>query len=232
MAGYIGRVCILDLVVICFEPTDFLCVIILAMSTIYFATSNQEKMLIAQTVCSKFNINVEQANLDIDEIQGEAPVIIVQDKARRAYEGLSMPIVVSDDSWDIPALNGFPGPYMKSINKWFKPDDFLRLMNGIKDRSIILHQLLAYYDGNTMKVFSNNIHGQVINEVRGKNVRSPNMTVIVLDSDNGKTIAEVFEQGEKAVAERYLTRPDAWHGFAEWYKSKAKNSLNTYGIDV
>lgn len=193
------------------------------MSTVYFATSNQEKMLIAQTVCSKFDIKVERANIEIDEIQGEDPVIIVRDKARRAYEGLSKPVVVSDDSWDIPALNGFPGPYMKSINKWFKPEDFLRLMSGVQNRSIILHQLLVYYDGSTMKVFSNDINGKVIDRPRGKNDQSPNMTVIVLDQDNGKTIAEVFEQGKDGVIDRYKTRPDVWHGFAEWYKSETKN---------
>lgn len=193
------------------------------MKTVYFATTNQEKMLIAQTVCSKFDINVEQTSIDIDEIQGEDPIVIVQDKARRAYESLSKPVIVSDDSWDIPALNGFPGPYMKSINKWFRSDDFLRLMNGINDRTIILHQLLAYYDGTIIKVFSNDIHGKVTDKPRGKNHRSPNMTVTVLDHDNGRTIAEVFEQGEKAVLERYLTRPDAWHGFAEWYKSELIN---------
>ena len=45
------------------------------------------------------------------------------------------------------------------------------------------------------------------------------MTVTVLDSDNGKTIAEVFDQGEEAVVDRYKNRPDAWHGFVEWYKN-------------
>ena len=63
------------------------------------------------------------------------------------------------------------------------------------------------------------IKGKVIDNPRGKNEKSPNMTVTELDNDNGKTIAEVFEQGEKAVAERYLTLPDAWHLFAVWYKS-------------
>ena len=192
------------------------------MHSVNFATTNKEKLLIAQTVCSKFEITVEQASADIDEIQGEDPVPIVKDKARRAYELLAKPIVVSDDSWDIPALNGFPGPYMKSINSWFKSDDFLRLMEGIEDRTIILHQMLAYYDGDTMKVFKNDIKGKVIDKPRGKNEKSPNMTVTELDNDNGKTIAEVFEQGEKAVAERYLTLPDAWHLFAEWYKSFSK----------
>ncbi len=192
------------------------------MSTVYFATSNQEKMLIAQTVCSEFSIDVERVIIEIDEIQGEDSVMIVRDKVLRAYQGLSKPVVVSDDSWDIPALNGFPGPYMKSINHWFKPDDFLRLMNGIEDRDIILHQLLAYYDGSTMKVFSNDIHGKIINEPRGQNNKSPNTTVTVLDHDNGKTIAEVFKQGQKAVVERYRTRPDVWHFFVDWFKSETK----------
>lgn len=45
------------------------------------------------------------------------------------------------------------------------------------------------------------------------------MTVTVLDSDNGKTIAEVFDQGEEAVEARYKNQPDAWHGFVKWYKN-------------
>ncbi len=163
------------------------------MDTVYFATGNTEKLLIAQIVCSKWNIKVEQAKVDIDEIQGEDPAYIVKDKAFRAFESLARPVVVSDDSWDIPSLKGFPGPYMKSINKWFTAEDFLRLMNGRNDRRIILHQLLAYYDGKELQVFTNDITGKIINEARGINERSPNMLVTVLDDDNGKTIAEVFE---------------------------------------
>ena len=193
------------------------------MSTILFATSNQDKLLIAQTVCATFDILVEQANIDIDEIQGENPLAIVEDKAHRAYDRLSKPVVVSDDSWDIPALKGFPGPYMKSINAWFEPQDFLRLMKGVEDRSVIMHQYLAYYDGKTTKIFTNDIRGTIIGESRGKSNYAPNQTVIVLDDDNGKTVAEVFEKGEQAVAERYLTRHDAWHEFAEWYETKAKS---------
>lgn len=188
------------------------------MKSIYFATSNQEKIQIALTVCTEANIIVKPVSIDIDEIQGEDPEIIVRDKARRAYEQLGMPVVVSDDTWDIRALRGFPGAYMKSINYWFEPKDFLRLMKGIKDRHITLHQYLAYTDGNVTEVFKNDIEGQIINEARGKSEKSPNMTVIVLESDNSKTIAEVFEQGTDAVNARYKNRPDAWHGFVEWYK--------------
>lgn len=189
------------------------------MKSIYFATSNNEKIQIAQTICQEANITVKPVKLDVDEIQGEDPEVIARDKARRAYEQLCMPVVVSDDTWDIPALKGFPGAYMKSINYWFNPEDFLRLMDGLKDRKIILRQYLAYTDGNVTEVFKNDIPGQTISEARGKSERSPNMTVTVLDSDNGKTIAEVFEQGEEAIIARYKNEPDAWHGFVEWYKN-------------
>ena len=188
------------------------------MKVIYFATTNKEKIQIAKTVCSEAKITVKPVSLDIHEIQGEDSEIIVRAKAKSAYEKLGMPVVVSDDTWDIRALNGFPGAYMKSINYWFKPEDFIRLMQGIRDRQVILHQYLAYTDGRITKVFKNDIKGQIIDEARGKNERSPNMTVIVLDSDNGKTIAEVLERGEKLVVERYRNSPDAWHKFADWYK--------------
>lgn len=187
------------------------------METILFASTNEEKVLIAKTVCSSFGLLLGQLSLNIDEIQGEDPVLIVKDKSRRAFEEVNKAVVVSDDSWDIPALRGFPGPYMKSLNKWFKPDDFLRLMNGLNDRRIILHQFLAYNDAKEIKVFQNDIYGEIIEEARGHNEKSPNMSVIVLDGDNGKTISEVFEQGASAVSERYLRRPDVWHPFIKWY---------------
>lgn len=188
------------------------------MKTIYFATSNKDKIQIAETICNEANISIKAITLDIDEIQGEDPEVIVRDKAMRAYEQLGMPVVVSDDTWDIRALKGFPGAYMKSINYWFEPEDFLRLMQGVKDRHITLHQYLAYTDGNITEVFKSDINGKIIHEVRGISEKSPNMTVTALDLDNGKTIAEVFEQGAEAVAARYKNSTDAWHDFIDWYK--------------
>lgn len=194
------------------------------MKIVSFATTNREKLQIAQSVCAKSNsgISVQPVILEIDEIQGEDPEIIVRDKAKRAFEQFGKAVVVSDDSWDIRALNGFPGAYMKSINHWFIPEDFIRLMQGINDRHITLHQYLAYTDGTMTKVFHNDLTGQIISEVRGKNEKSPNETVIVLDADNGKTIAEVFEQSSEAgLAARYNNRRDVWHKFVEWYSKQS-----------
>ena len=189
------------------------------MNSIYFASSNQEKIQIAQTVCAEANISVQPIGLEIDEIQGEDSEAIVRDKVRRAYEQVDRPVIVTDETWDIPSLRGFPGAYMKSINQWFMSRDFLRLMQGITDRRIVLCQYLAYTDGVLTKVFRNDMPGQIINEARGTNDKSPSMTVIALDCDNGKTIAEVFEQGTDAVIARHKNQPDVWHEFLSWYKS-------------
>ncbi len=190
------------------------------MSKIIFATSNPDKMQIATSVCSTFDIKVEFVRLDIDEIQGEDAEVIVRDKAKRAYEQLNMPVVVSDDSWDIKALGGFPGAYMKSINYWFKAKDFIRLMSGVKDRRVTLHQYLAYTDGSITEVFTNDLNGVVVTKPRGNVERAPCMEVVEFDFDEGLTLAEVFnKQDDQLMAKRYSKHPDAWHELAKWYIS-------------
>jgi inosine/xanthosine triphosphate pyrophosphatase family protein len=115
------------------------------METIYFATGNSQKIKMAQALLKDTAIDLRPVELDIDEIQAKDPEIIVRDKAQRAYDKLKMPVIVSDDTWHIKALNGFPGAYMKSINYWFTPDDFMRLMHGIEDRTINLRQYFGLH---------------------------------------------------------------------------------------
>ena len=194
------------------------------MPSIYFATTNPDKLLIARTVCESVGIDVKQAVLDIDEIQGEDSLKILRDKAVKAYGQLGRPLVVSDDSWSIPALNGFPGLYMKSINAWFQPQDMLRLMDSIPDRTIQLNQYLAYIDGRKTKVFDNIISGRIADGVRGRKGNAPMMAVIELNGDGGKTLAEVYANGRDNLVDRHLKRPDVWHNFVSWYKNRLEDS--------
>lgn len=188
------------------------------MPPIIFASGNPEKRAIAQHACDESDIKLECISLEIDEIQGEDAELIVRDKAKRAFEITGKPIVVSDDSWSIPALRGFPGPYMKSMNHWFTPEDFLKLMHGVSNRQVFLHQFLAYYDGSTFEVFTRDIPGVVTQTARGEGGKAPWMKVVELDIDKGKTLAEIFEQPEAALSKRYQERHDAWHDLIAWYK--------------
>lgn len=184
---------------------------------IVFATTNPEKFTIAQFLCTKAGVPIKQVKLDVDEIQSEDGDAIAIAKAIASYKVYGKPLVISDDTWEIPALGGFPGPYMKSMNHWFSTKDFLRLLGGITDRTILLHQRLVYIDESGHKLFTASKHGTVLTETRTPNARAPWMSIASMEGDNGLTIAEVFANGKEVDERRLENRPHAWRELITWY---------------
>ena len=162
-----------------------------------FATGNKKKIAEASDILNEFRIRFEAKNAEVDEIQHRDPLEITKRKALDMYNKLTpefgdkLKIVVHDTSWDIPALNGFPGGYMKDVLTWFSVDDFLNLMDGKKDRSAIAKDNIVYYDGEIMKVFSHNIPCVILTKPRGKCLSSWEK---VCSSDGGNhSLAENWE---------------------------------------
>ncbi len=179
------------------------------------ATGNAQKFALGKLAFKRQGIELKQVAIEIDEIQGENPEPIVLDKVRKAYDILKRPVLVSDDSWVIPALNGFPGAYMKSMNHWLSPQDFINLMRDKTDRTIYLDQYLAYMDDTDTKVFKKRIVGTIVNEPRGETGPTI-MRVVELEGD-GMTIAEAFDAG---MANRKGVERDAWKDAAEWFADR------------
>lgn len=105
------------------------------MKEIIFVTGNPRKIEEATAVLAKYDTKMEAKSLDINEIQHSDPRQISETKAREAYKKLGKPIVVNDSFWEIPALGGFPGGYMKEVNAWLSAQDFLNLMRDKKRSS-------------------------------------------------------------------------------------------------
>lgn len=189
------------------------------MTTLLCVTGNSDKFSVGAAWFAKFDVTLEQVITDIDEIQGEDPELIIRDKAAKAFAATGKPVVVTDDSWDIPALNGFPGAYMKSLNHWFTVNDFLRLTKDLEDRRIILRQFVAYQDEFECVVFSKDIPATMLKEPHGK-TGPPITQLISFDVDNGKTISETRESGEATNPVRLKKRGDAWQELAKWYSEK------------
>lgn len=183
------------------------------------ATGNSTKFELGKALLAKHNIALEQVVVDIDEIQGEDPEVVIRDKAQKAYALTGQPTIVSDDSWNLPGLNGFPGPYMKSINHWFTPDDFIRLTKDLKDRTIFLQQVLAYRDEYETVIFRTDILGSITKEPRGS-FGSPIMKIVVLDGDDDMTMSQIFEQSIQHEAHRSQRLSGAWQQLADWYEQK------------
>lgn len=189
------------------------------MNTLLCATTNEDKFAIGKSWFLQHGIVLEQVIAEIDEIQGEDPEAIIRDKARRAFEYTGEPTIVTDDCWNIPALNGFPGPYMKSVNHWLSPEKLLSLLDITDDRTIILQQLVAYQDEIECVVFRKDILGKITHEPRGS-YGPASAKLIAFDTDNGKTISEIHDLGITGDPARLAKRQDAWEELAIWYAKK------------
>ena len=178
---------------------------------LYFATENKQKLENANVILNPLGIVLQQKILPIVEIQSHSLEEIAQDKAKQAFEKIKKPLVVKDDGWFITALNGFPGSYMKFMNEWLSPDDFLRLIEPYKNREIVFKDALVYIDTNTTKLFTKIIQGKIAKEPEGKGVPSAMISTFRKD---GKTMAECinenihFTDGKTSI----------WYDFAKWYK--------------
>ena len=184
---------------------------------ITFVTGNPNKAAEAKIILADYGISVVQLALDIDEIQAHDPLKITKAKAWAAYAQAGVPIVVNDSSWEIPALGGFPGGYMKDVVQWFTAEDFLNLMRDKDDRQIILHDTVASCDGSNVKMFVFRQIGEFIDAPRGEGLSMSQ--VVTMQNSGGLTIAEEFARRQKD-AKLDPQNFQHWQQFGEWFKEQ------------
>lgn len=182
--------------------------------SITFATGNSRKIAEATATLTKYNIGVVPVKVTIDEIQHHDPAEITKAKARAAFDVIKKPVVVSDTSWRIPALGGFPGGYMKDVATWLQPNDWLSLMKDHADKTIICLEHVAYCDGNEVRHFEYEYQGKFIDEERGRDDESESFEKVVILYGT-KTMAEQLQDGEIASASEEL---EHWNLFGKWYQ--------------
>ncbi|MGF7228959.1 MAG: non-canonical purine NTP pyrophosphatase [Candidatus Saccharibacteria bacterium] len=180
---------------------------------VIFVTGNERKIRHMREACALFDITVDQRVFDIDEIQSDDPLEISKHKAEQAFKMTGgRPTVSNDAFWNIPALNGFPGGYMKDVMQWFTTDDWLRLMANKTDRRICCTETLIYKDATQTKLITKEYWFEVATSARGE---GPSLEQIVLI--DGKTIAESHQYGRHALdVKKYI-----WYDFAEWFAGTA-----------
>jgi len=131
----------------------------------------------------------------------------------KAFAKLQKTVIISDDSWSIPALKGFPGAYMKSMNHWLSVEDWLRLTQPLEDRRIILQQVVVFQNAAVQKVFSCDIEGVLLAEPRGK---SPSPHAHIVSFDGGKHSSAEFHERNESAAQHHRS---VWDDVGKWYSS-------------
>ncbi|HEX8762555.1 MAG TPA: non-canonical purine NTP pyrophosphatase [Candidatus Saccharimonadales bacterium] len=178
---------------------------------IAFVTGSAVKAREFAKACEVYGVEVEHIELPIDEIQSDDAEDIAVKKAKYAYATAKRPLIVNDSYWNILALRGFPGAYMSSVAQWLRAEDFLRLMEGKSDRTIILTDTVVYYDGKRAKAFSKDYAGTLISEPRGEGLSINQITM--MEGQSG-TIAEASVAGERSLQ----SQNDVFHDMAKWLR--------------
>lgn len=178
---------------------------------VYFITGNARKVGEAKLACESAGIEIVQQQVEIDEIQSTNPSAVSIDKAEKAYNLVNKSLVVTDSFWRIPALNGFPGAYMKDVANWFNSEDFLSLMEKKENRQIFFSENITYKDNEIIKQFSQEYEGTIVTEPRGTGNSIENVAEF-----EGFTLGERREQGG------YSHKPEdyVWNDFVKWIKQK------------
>lgn len=177
---------------------------------ITFVTGNKRKIAEAKLACEPEGIEIATKKLEIIEVQAVDAESLVKHKAEEAFEVLQKPVVVTDTFWRIPALNGFPGAYMKYVAEWFTPQDFLALLKDKSDRSAFFSENIGYMDGEGFKFFSKEFEGRIVDSPRGSGISLEQVAEF-----NGYTLGERRDQGSTShTAQDYV-----WNDFARWFKA-------------
>lgn len=181
---------------------------------VIYVTGNKAKFDIAKSVLENSGIELIQDNSDIPEIQS----IQVSDVAKYSVmlegERVKKPVVVTDAGFYINALNGFPGPFIKYINKWLCVEDIINLLKDKEDRSIYIKDCLAYNSGDgQIKVFEHEIRGIITKEVKSE--KGSIIEQLVIPDSLGCTLAELtYEQSIE-----FWSKNSNFVQFREWIKN-------------
>lgn len=146
---------------------------------INFVTGNNYKFQIAKEVLKDTKIKLIQKKLDVPEIQSLDVIKIASYSAKWAAKKLNEPVAVTDAGYFIESLNGFPGPFLKYTNRWFTADDYLKLMEGKTNRTVVVKGCLAYCKpGKDPVTFESLTKGKIAKE-KGKKGETPISEIFV-----------------------------------------------------
>ncbi len=110
---------------------------------------------------------VEQRDLDLPEPQALDPQDVVEAKARAAFERLRAPLFVEDSGLSIEAWGGFPGAFVKWMEKTVGLEGIARMLDAFGNRAATAICVVAFYDGARLRVGRGEGRGSIAAAPRG-----------------------------------------------------------------
>ena len=170
--------------------------------SIFFITSNPNKVSEVKAILGEdFPFKIEQKAIDLDEYQYDDPDLIAIRKCKDAVIRAQLhPLIVEDTNLSFSALNGLPGPYIKSFEKKIGNEGLVNLLTAFEDKSAQAVAYVAYWDGKAMTVFKGQVPGSIVSP-RGP-VDSFGWDPIFQPNGHDKTFAELGPQEKNQISHR------------------------------
>lgn len=169
------------------------------MTDLTFITGNQNK---ADYLAKWLNIEVPHHKLDLDEIQSLNLRAVAEHKARQAYEVLRTPALVEDVALTFTALGNLPGTFVK----WFLEDlgieKLASLAQSLEHQKAVASICYAYFDGQEMHFFEQDVNGSITPTPRGN--RGFGWNAIFIPEGSDKTFAEMTDEEVEPFSPRFL----------------------------
>ena len=180
---------------------------------IHFITSNHQKFASLQKLLQPLGIDLQQLDYDFDEGRGLDIQTIAKSKLSQAKKVFpNKRLIVDDRGFFIPALKGFPGPFVKLLLDSFSYPGIIKLMQDETDRRAIFSFAVGYFDSEKDHIFVADEEGFIIDEPRGDNLHGWTELLYIYGHPSfpGRSLAELNDEEWK----EYLAAIEAVDGFA------------------
>ena len=159
---------------------------------VFLVTKNQDKLMAARSVFSKYGIGLVQLDKDYPEIQADTSLEVARFTALNVAKEERLNVIREDHGIFFGSL-GFPGPYANFMNRKIPEEMLLEFLNSVHVNKghIELSAVYAQSDGRH-KEYSYHVPFSVAEEPRGSFSKGWNR-VIILDGEE-RTLAEYREE--------------------------------------
>lgn len=174
---------------------------------IHYVTSNKSKFdeackILDLAQLQARGITIVHTPLELDELQGTS-YQITRHKILQAYHALKAPCLIDDTSLYARALNGLPGPYIRSFLESMGADGLADLISHYDDQGCTVMCHIAFtQDGQEPLFFEGLLQGTIV-KPRGTRVPNPiNWNAIFQPEGQSRTFAEMSLEEMSQISAR------------------------------
>jgi len=162
------------------------------MKNIYFVTKNGYKFERFIALVKITGLIFQKLEQNTPEIQSMENKEIAEFSASWAANKFRLPIIKEDVGLFIDALNGFPGPYLSSVESLIKSNGFIKLMHNKTNRKAYWNYAISFCEPDQSPVSFSTIQKGTI-ALKAKGNAGYESDKIFIPSDSNRTIAELLE---------------------------------------